>query len=57
MAAALQDYQHNRIARTARVQMSSRLIGEYIYHPAGAKALVRDTVLKAMTPEEIYFRS
>src|SRR5271154_624658 len=56
VASALQDYQHNRVARTARVQMSSRLIGEYIYHPAGAKALVRDTVLKAMTPEEIYFR-
>ena len=24
--------------------------------PAGAKALVRDTVLKSMTPEEFYFR-
>ena len=56
VASALQDYQHNRVARTARVQMSSRLIGEYVYHPAGAKALVRDTVLKAMTPEEFYFR-
>jgi salicylate hydroxylase len=56
VAAALQDYQRNRIARTARVQMSSRLMGEFVYHPAGAKALVRDTVLKAMTPEEFYFR-
>jgi salicylate hydroxylase len=56
VADALQAYQRNRIARTARVQMSSRLIGEYIYHPAGAKAVVRDSVLKAMTPEEFYFR-
>jgi len=56
VAAALQDYQRNRIARTARVQMSSRLMGEFVYHPAGAKALVRDTVLRAMTPEEFYFR-
>ena len=56
VAAVLQDYQHNRIARTARVQMSSRLMGEFVYHPAGAKALVRDTVLRAMTPEEFYFR-
>ncbi len=49
---ALQQYQKRRIVRTARVQMSSRLIGEYIYHPSGAKAAVRNSVLSAISPQE-----
>ena len=52
--AALQDYQSRRRVRTARVQMNSRLIGDYIYHPDAAQAEVRDAVMKAKTPQEWY---
>lgn len=51
---ALQQYLGQRMARTARVQLSSRLIGEYIYHPGGAKAAVRNQVMSRRTPEEWY---
>ena len=53
---ALAAYETQRVARTARVQISSRLIGEYIYHPDGAKAKVRDQVLQSWRPEEYYQR-
>jgi len=53
---ALAAYEAQRVARTARVQISSRLIGEYIYHPDGAKAKVRDQVLQSWRPEEYYQR-
>ena len=51
---ALQQYLGQRMARTARVQLSSRLIGEYIYHPDGAKAAVRNHVMSKRSPEEWY---
>ncbi|TNE68365.1 MAG: 3-hydroxybenzoate 6-monooxygenase [Rhodobacteraceae bacterium] len=51
---ALQIYQEMRKVRTARVQMNSRLIGEYIYHPDDAKAAVRNHVMSGMTPDEWY---
>jgi 2-polyprenyl-6-methoxyphenol hydroxylase-like FAD-dependent oxidoreductase len=49
---ALKNYQDMRRVRTARVQMSSRLIGEYIYHPDDAKAAVRNSVMSAISPDE-----
>ncbi|WP_127114442.1 3-hydroxybenzoate 6-monooxygenase [Shimia sediminis] len=49
---ALETYQNQRRVRTARVQMNSRLIGDYIYHPDGTKAAVRDHVMSNMTTEE-----
>jgi 2-polyprenyl-6-methoxyphenol hydroxylase-like FAD-dependent oxidoreductase len=52
--AALVAYNRRRAPRTGRVQLGSRLIGEYIYHPDGAKAEIRDAVLRARTPEEHY---
>lgn len=53
---ALRAYQDARVPRAARVQLSSRLIGEYIYHPAGARARVRDSILKSWSQEEMYHR-
>jgi salicylate hydroxylase len=53
---ALRAYQSRRLARTARVQISSRLIGDFIYHPDGAKAKVRDDILQSWRPEEYYHR-
>lgn len=52
--AAFEAYRDQRVVRTARVQMSSRLIGEYIYHPDGAKALVRNAVMKSKSPDDWY---
>ncbi|HWB46026.1 MAG TPA: 3-hydroxybenzoate 6-monooxygenase [Hyphomicrobiaceae bacterium] len=54
--AALLAYQQQRVARTARLQVMSRLIGEFIYHPDGALALMRDTAMRAMTPADYYDR-
>jgi len=51
---AFADYQAQRIVRTARVTMDSRLIGDHIYHPSGAMAMVRNSVMGALTPDEYY---
>lgn len=52
---ALQDYQARRVVKTARVQMNSRLIGEYIYHPDDAKAMVRNHIMQGMSQDD-WFR-
>src|SRR5205085_6186728 len=49
---ALQSYAGQRIIRTARVQLESRAVGEHIYHPSGAHALVRNAIMSAKTPED-----
>ena len=51
---ALPAYQEKRVVRTARVQLQSRWIGENIYHPAGAHAELRNTIMRAKTPDEWY---
>ena len=51
---ALESYRQQRMLRTARVQLQSRAIGEHIYHPAGAHALLRNAILSAKTPEQFY---
>lgn len=51
---ALADYQSRRVVKTARVQMNSRLIGEHIYHPDDAQAMVRDHIMQGMTPMDWY---
>jgi 2-polyprenyl-6-methoxyphenol hydroxylase-like FAD-dependent oxidoreductase len=53
-AAAFREYQAERVVRTGRVQLSSRLIGDCFYHPGGAARLVRNAVLGAMTVAEMY---
>jgi salicylate hydroxylase len=54
--AAFVAYNKQRAARTGRVQMGSRLIGEYVYHPAFAKADVRDAILRSFSPADYYDR-
>ncbi len=51
---ALERYREQRVVRTARVQLAARAIGEHIYHPAGAHALVRNTVMRAKTSDDYY---
>lgn len=54
IAKAFDDYTARRVVRTARVQTDSRLIGDHIYHPAGASALARNSALKAMSLDQIH---
>ncbi|PMR67461.1 3-hydroxybenzoate 6-monooxygenase [Halomonas heilongjiangensis] len=56
LADAFLAYRDDRFARTARVQTYSRLMGEYIYHPDGGKAAMRNATLRAMSPEDFYDR-
>jgi len=56
IAKALQAYAALRIPHTARVQLGSRSIGQFIYHPAGATAMARNQVLHSWTPDEYYRR-
>jgi 2-polyprenyl-6-methoxyphenol hydroxylase-like FAD-dependent oxidoreductase len=53
---ALHAYQSQRIVRTARVQIDSRLIGEFIYHPGGAKAMVRNEIMRSLSAQDYYDR-
>ncbi|MEZ5870483.1 MAG: 3-hydroxybenzoate 6-monooxygenase [Nitratireductor sp.] len=50
----LQGYQQRRRLRTARVQLQSREIGQHVYHPAGAHAELRNTVMKAKSADDWY---
>src|SRR4051812_13121947 len=45
--AALEAYRAQRFLRTARVQLMSRAMGEHVYHPAGAHALLRNAIMSA----------
>ncbi len=51
---ALESYRQNRLLRTARVQLQSRAIGEHIYHPAGAHALLRNAIMSSRSSEDYY---
>jgi salicylate hydroxylase len=52
--AAFKAYQGKRVVRTARVQLQSRAIGDHVYHPAGAHALVRNEIMRAKTSQNFY---
>ncbi len=49
---ALPNYCDRRYLRTAKVQLMSRLIGEHIYHPANAHALLRDRIMGAKSESD-----
>lgn len=50
---ALDLYQRSRIARTARIVLSSREMGR-LYHAKGVERLVRNELWKGRTPERFY---
>lgn len=54
LPSAFAHYNRLRAPRTGRVQMGSRALGEYLFHPDGAKAEVRDVALRANTPDDFY---
>ena len=49
---ALENYQRRRYLRTAKVQLMSRLIGDYIYHSSGAQADLRDQIMGAKSEND-----
>jgi 3-hydroxybenzoate 6-monooxygenase len=49
-------YNKQRAARTGRVQMGSRFLGEYVFHPAFAKADVRNAILRSFNATDYYDR-
>ncbi|GAA0601758.1 hypothetical protein GCM10009416_44490 [Craurococcus roseus] len=52
--AALENYRRRRVLRTARVQFTSRAVGDHIYHPAGAHAALRNAIMSAKSDAEWY---
>lgn len=51
---ALLAYQNRRRVRTARIQLTSRAIGDHIYHPAGVHAALRNSIMSEKSQEEWY---
>ncbi|MCP4329876.1 MAG: 3-hydroxybenzoate 6-monooxygenase [Alphaproteobacteria bacterium] len=51
--AAFQAYQTERVVRTGRVQLSSRMLG-YVFHASGVARLVRNSVLGAKSAADFY---
>ncbi|WP_283818294.1 FAD-dependent monooxygenase [Bradyrhizobium guangxiense] len=49
---ALAQYQAARLLRTTRVQLQSRELGNHVYHPAGAHALLRNQIMRDMSLEQ-----
>lgn len=54
LEAALIAYQNRRTIRTARIQLTSREIGDHIYHPAGVHAILRNSIMSAKSDDEWY---
>ncbi|MGK7861275.1 3-hydroxybenzoate 6-monooxygenase [Falsiroseomonas sp. E2-1-a4] len=52
VAPALVAYRDARVLRTARVQLQSRAVGDHIYHPAGAQAALRNSIMAAKSQAE-----
>ena len=48
-------YRSARFARTARVQLGARLVGEHVYHATGGIAAARNAILSTKTPQD-WFR-
>ena len=49
---AFENYRLRRYLRTAKVQLMSRLIGDHIYHSAGAHADLRDRIMGAKSERD-----
>ena len=51
---ALETYRERRVLRTARVQLTSRALGDHVYHPAGAHAALRDDMMRSKSQSDFY---
>ena len=51
---AFRAYNEQRVLRTTRIQLQSREIGQHVYHPTGAHAALRNSILKAKSADDWY---
>ena len=54
LPAAVETYRRRRVLRTARVQLQSRALGDHVYHPSGAHAALRNSIMSNRSPEGWY---
>ncbi|UYN93842.1 MAG: 3-hydroxybenzoate 6-monooxygenase [Enhydrobacter sp.] len=52
LPAGLANYRDRRVLRTARVQLTSRAMGDHVYHPAGPHAALRNSIMRAKSQDE-----
>jgi len=50
--AGLASYRDRRFLRTARVQLTSRAMGDHVYHPAGPHAALRNAIMSGKSQAE-----
>jgi 2-polyprenyl-6-methoxyphenol hydroxylase-like FAD-dependent oxidoreductase len=48
----LASYRDGRVLRTARVQLTSRAMGDHVYHPAGPHAALRNAIMSGKSQAE-----
>lgn len=53
VAQAFIAYQQERVLRTARVQLTSRFVGDYVYHARGVTAELRNRMLARLSPDSM----
>ena len=53
VARAFVEYQEARVLRTARVQLTSRFVGDYVYHVRGVAAELRNQMLMNLSRESM----
>ena len=49
-------YRDQRVLRTARIQLSSRAIGEHLCHPSGVHAKLRNAIMGSLSANDYYDR-
>lgn len=54
MESAFEAYQRARTARTARVQIDARRMGDLIFHPSGDEARRRNEIMRAMSAKDYF---
>ena len=52
LEAGLSNYRDRRVLRTARVQLTSRAMGDHVYHPAGPHAALRNAIMSGKSQTE-----
>jgi salicylate hydroxylase len=54
LGSGLETYRSRRVLRTTRVQLTSRAMGDHVYHPAGPHAALRNAIMSAKSQAEWY---
>ncbi|HVO87366.1 MAG TPA: 3-hydroxybenzoate 6-monooxygenase [Casimicrobiaceae bacterium] len=54
LARAFRSYNEQRVLRTTRLQLQSREIGQHVYHPDGAHAALRNSIMGAKDAQAWY---